>query len=216
MFLRGYNGDRGQWLKLADCVWSGTILRTKQALLNTLGQYRGLFRDTLDVPNVTLKMLVQGFLGTSDAPTEDNIAYSRELLLDISRKRETESELRPLKDAKCWPCRLPTDEVDFCTVGEFYVNDRQNLFEVFKESQTFLDLNFDDSRRVRDLLRKLGCLFLSEQVTVDTEAHQPLQIDHGLSQNYQRRADALNKYVALMQPGLGIGLSSSEVVLTLA
>lgn len=164
----------------------------------TLNQYRGLFRDTLDVPNVTLEMLVQGFIATSDEPAEDNIAYSKDLLLDISRKRESDNELRPLQSAKCWPCRLPTGEAAFCAVGDFYVNDRQNLFDVFKASQTFLDLNFDESRRLTNLLRKLGCVsFLSEQVTVATEAHQPLQIDHGLSQNYQRRADALNKYVAL-------------------
>lgn len=181
--------------------------------MNTLGQYQGLFRDTLNVRNVTLEMLVQGLMGISGAPTEDNVAYSRHLLLDISRKRGTESELRPLKNAKCWPCRLPTNEVKFCTVGEFYVNDRQNLFDVFKESQTFLDLNFDDSRMVRDSVRKLGCvLFLSEHVTVETEAHQPLQIDHDLSQNYQRRADALHKYVAPMQPDLGIGLHQLKVL----
>jgi hypothetical protein len=217
VFLRGYNGSRGRWLKLEDCVWSRTILRTKHALMNTLNQYRSLFRDTLDVPNVTLKMLVQGLIGTSGAPWEDNITYSKDLLLDISRKRETDNELRPLQGAKCWPCRLRTGEAAFCAVGDFYVNDRQNLFDVFKESQTFLDLDFEDSRRVTDLLRKLGCVsFLSEQVTVNTEAHQPLQIDHGLSQNYQRRADALNRYVTPFQPGVGIRLLSTEDRLTVA
>lgn len=101
MFLRGYNGNRGRWLKLEDCVWSRTILRTKYALMSTLNQYRSLFRDTLDVPNVTLKMLVQGFISTSDTPWERNICYSKELLLDISRKRETNNELRLLQGVKC-------------------------------------------------------------------------------------------------------------------
>ncbi|OBT52528.1 hypothetical protein VE04_07127, partial [Pseudogymnoascus sp. 24MN13] len=191
VFLRGYNGNRGRWLKLEDCVWSRTILRTKYALMSTLNQYRSLFRDTLDVPNVTLKMLVQGFISTSDTPWE----YSKDLLLDISRKRETNNELRLLQGVKCWPCRLPTGEPAFCAVGDFYVNDRQNLFDIFKDSQTFLDLDFDESRRVTDLLHKLGCVsFLSEQVKVNTEAHLPLQSDHEMSQNYQRRADALNRY----------------------
>lgn len=212
MFLRGYNGNRGRWVELKDCVWSRTILRAKHALMNTLSQYRGLFRDTLDVPNVTLEMLVEGFIGTSDAPTEDNITYSKDLLLDISGKRETDNELRPLRGAKSWPCRLPTGEAAFCEIGVFYINDRQNLFDVFKESQTFLDLGFDDSQRVRDLLRNLGCVsFLSEQVTVDTEPHQPLQIDHGLSQNYQRRADALSKYVTLTRPSLGVRFNHRSV-----
>lgn len=213
MFLRGYNGNRGRWLKLEDCVWSRTILRTKYALMSTLNQYRSLFRDTLDVPNVTLKMLVQGFISTSDTPWE----YSKDLLLDISRKRETNNELRLLQGVKCWPCRLPTGEPAFCAVGDFYVNDRQNLFEIFKDSQTFLDLDFDDSRRVTDLLHKLGCVsFLSEQVKVNTEAHLPLQSDHEMSQNYQRRADALNRYVTLFQPSGGIRLLSTEDRLTVA
>lgn len=198
MFLWGGNSNRGRWLKLEDCVWTRTILRTKYALMSTLNQYRSLFRDTLDVPNVTLKMLVQGFISTSDTPSEDNIDYSKKLLLDISHKEETGNELMLLQDAKCWPCRLPTGEPAFCAVEDFYVNDRQNLFDIFKDSQTFLDLNFDDSRKVTDLLHKLGCIsFLSKQVKVNTEAHQPLQIDHEMSQNYQRRADALNRYITL-------------------
>lgn len=211
MFLRGYNGNRGRWLKLEDCVWTRTILRTKYALISTLNQYRSLFRDTLDVPNVTLNMLVQGFISASRAPSEDNVDYSKELLLDISRKRETSDELTLLKYLKCWPCRLPAGEPVFCAVRDFYVNDRQDLFDIFKDSQTFLDLDFDDSRKVTDLLHKLGCVsFISKQVKVNTEAHQPLQIDHEMSQNYQRRADALNRYVTLFQPSSRIRLLSSK------
>ncbi|RFU23945.1 hypothetical protein B7463_g12390, partial [Scytalidium lignicola] len=199
VFLRGHNGNRGQWLTLELCIWGRTILRTKHALMPTLHQYRSLFRDTLGVPNVTLEMLVLGLLlaalGNSNAPSEGNITYCKDLMLDISRKRETNNELRPLRNAQCWPCRLPSGEAKLCAVGDFYVNDRQNLFDVFRTSQTFLDLDFDDSRKVIDLLRQLGCVsFLSEQVTMDTEPHLPLQIHDELTQNYQRRADALDKY----------------------
>jgi hypothetical protein len=175
----------------------------------TLNQYRALFRDTLGVPNVTPKMLVTELINTASGTlNEDTFQYCKDILLDISRIRETNNALQRLDCATCWPCRQPSGQPMFCTIGDFYVNDRQNLFDIFSTSQTFLDLDFDHSRMISDLLRNRGCMtFLSLKVTVDTLALQPLQIDEELAQNYRKRANALKKYVPCLG---GTGLSRLE------
>lgn len=163
----------------------------------TLNQYRTLFRDTLEVPNVTIEMLVTELINTSLSELNgDTFQYCKDILLDISRMRETNNALQPLNSAKCWPCREPSGQPTLCTIGDFYVNDRQNLFDIFSTSRTFLDFDFDQSRMISDLLRSRGCVsFLSSKVTVRTLAHEPLEIDKELTEDYGNRADALKKYV---------------------
>lgn len=164
----------------------------------SLNQYRDLFRDTLEVPNATMDMLVTDLLESPmDAPMEDEDGYQyvKELLQEIARLRQNDEELEGLDDKECWPCRTPTCPREFCSIGSFYVNDRQDLFDIFSDTHTFLDFDFDTSRKVADLLRNRGCdSFLSEKVVTETECREPLEHDHDLTQDFRGRADALVKY----------------------
>jgi hypothetical protein len=144
-------------------------------------------------------MLVDELMGitskSSAANDADTFKYCKDIILDAARLKDGD-ETRKLSALNCWPCRLPSNRAALLAIGEFHVNDRQHLFDIFAKSQTFLDFNFDKSREISALLRKLGCTsFLSDTVTVKTEAHEPLQIDKMLTQNYRNRASALIKYV---------------------
>jgi len=200
IYLRGSNDRRGQWLPLNKCIWSRSVLRSKYALMPTLNDYRALIRDTLEVPNVTADMLVGELLNiTSDANAtriDDRFQYSKDLLHDINRMQLTDTALQRLNHAKCWPCLSPSlEEEMFCSIGNFYVNDRQDLFEIFQDYFPFLGFNFATSKAMTKLLRSRGCVsFLSSQVTVKREACQPLEFDNELTRDYKERADALNKY----------------------
>ncbi|KAF2276420.1 uncharacterized protein EI97DRAFT_458354 [Westerdykella ornata] len=198
VFLRGINDQSGQWLSLKDCIWTRSVLRSKHALMPSLNQYRGLFRDTLGVPNATMGMLITDLLKPlMDAPMEDEDGYQyvKELLQEIARLRQNDEELERLDDEECWPCCTPTCPRELCSIGNFYVNDRQDLFDIFADSHTFLDFDFDTSKKVADLLRNRGCnSFLSENVFIETESREPLEHDHDLTQDFRGRADALVKY----------------------
>ncbi|KUL87498.1 hypothetical protein ZTR_04598 [Talaromyces verruculosus] len=83
------------------------------------------------------------------------------------------------------------DESDYY----FYVNDRQDLFDIFSDSGTFLDFDFDTSKSLADMLRNLGCdSFLSDQVVINTESREPLNYNRDLTEEFRGRADALVKY----------------------
>lgn len=201
VFLRGINSQSGQWLSLEDCIWTQSVLRSKHALTPSLKEYRCLFQNTLEVPNATMDMLVTDLLESSmDDPMEDEDGYQyvKELLQEIARLRPNDEELEKLDDEECWPCRTPTCPREFCSIGNFYINDRQDLFNIFSNSHTFLDLDFDTSRKVANLLRNRGCdSFLSEEVVTETECREPLEHDHGLTQDFRGRAYALIKYAIL-------------------
>jgi hypothetical protein len=164
----------------------------------SLNQYRGLFRDTLEVPNATTNMLVTDLLKPPmcvHMEDEDRYQYVKELLQEISRMRQNDEELKRLDNEACWPCRTPTWQRELCSIGNFYVNDRQDLFEIFSNTHTFLDFDFDNSRKVADLLRHQGCdSFLSETVLTETESCEPLEHNYDLTQDFRGRADALVKY----------------------
>jgi hypothetical protein len=183
-----------RWLSLEECVWTRTVLRNKHALRPSLNDYRDLFRDTLDVPNATLDMLVNGllpFMGKI-VKQKDHFQYTKDLVQEIARKRPKKDQLESLQGEPCWPCRTPEGLRQLCKPSKFYVNDRQNLFDIFAKSKTFLDFSFDDSRTVTDLLRTLECKnFLSEQVSIVTEPRQPHQSSNDLTDDFCRRAKAL-------------------------
>lgn len=164
----------------------------------SLNQYRGLFRDTLEVPNATMDMLVTDLLKSSmydPMKDEDGYQYVKELLQEIARLQQNNKELKQLNNKKCWPCRTSTCPRKLCSIGSFYVNDRQDLFDIFSDSHTFLDFDFDTSKKVADLLRNRGCdSFLSEEVFIETESREPLERDYDLTQDFRGRADALLKY----------------------
>jgi hypothetical protein len=164
----------------------------------SLNQYRGLFRDMLQVPNATMDMLITDLLELHvGAPIEDDDEYQyvKELLQEIARLRRNDKDLQRLDDKPCWPCRTPKGSRMLCSIGNFYINDRQCLFDIFVNTHNFLDFDFDTSRQVADLLRNRGCeSFLSEEVLIKTEACEPLEHDRAFTQDFRGRADALVKY----------------------
>ena len=116
----------------------------------SLNEYRHLFRDTLKVPNATMNMLVTDLLNSlMDCPMEDEDGYQyvKDLVEEISRLRQSEEELERLDDEECWPCRTPTCPRELLSIGHFYVNDRQDLFEIFSDNHTFLGFDFETSKK---------------------------------------------------------------------
>jgi hypothetical protein len=135
--------------------------------MSSLNQYRDLFRDTLEVPNATIDMLIDDLLEYTEISMEDedDYEYIKELLQEIARLLQDDEDLERLQDEACWPCRKPTHARELCSIGDFYVNDRQDLFEIFAESHNFLDFSFNTSKMLADLLHISGCdSFLSESV----------------------------------------------------
>lgn len=199
--VRGINDEKAQWLALEDCIWGRSVLRYKHALRPSLDQYRGLFRDTLDVPNATIDMLVTDIIKTpkdSRMDNEEKHEYIKDLLQDIARLWRKDATLKRLYGKKCWPCCTPSGEYKLCSMGDFYVNDRQDLFEIFSGSHTFLNFDFDTSKKLTELLHNQDCSwFLSDTVFIETEACEPLEHYDRLEQDFRGRAVALVKFVIL-------------------
>jgi hypothetical protein len=123
---------------------------------------------------------------------EDEYKYVKELLQEIARPPWHDENLGRLNGKACWPCRKPTHILELGSIGDFYVNDRQDLFDMFADSYTFLDCSFDPSKRLIDLLNSQGCeSFLSKSVLVDTECREPLRYDRHLTGEFRGRADSL-------------------------
>jgi hypothetical protein len=162
--------------------------------MSSLNQYRDLFRDTLEVPNATRDMLVTELLDLASTviDDEDEYKYIKELLQEIARPPWDDEDLESLNDEACWPCCKPTHTLELCSIGDFYVNDRQDLFDMFADNYTFLDCSFDTSKRLTDLLRSQGCeSFLSESVLIDMECREPLRQDRDLTGDFRGRANHL-------------------------
>jgi hypothetical protein len=196
VFLRGINGQGGQWLALKDCIWFRSVLRYKHAIMPSLNQYQDLFRDTLAVPNVGMGMLIADLLEPRmrNPIDMDEFQYAKELLLDIARMQQNKEELNRLSGKECWPCRTPNCPRALCSIGNFYVNDRQDLFDLFSDTHSFLDFDFDDSKKVADLLRDRDChSFLSETVSIETDCCEPLEYDHSLTHDIRGRTYAIIK-----------------------
>ncbi|KAH7305596.1 putative heterokaryon incompatibility protein [Stachybotrys elegans] len=199
IFIRGANSQSGRWVSLKDCIWTRSVLRHKHALRPSLKKYPGLFRETLQVSDPTMEMRVNDLLELSmvgQVEDEDDYEYIKELLQEISRELQSDKELERLNGRACWPCRTPTCPRMLGSIGSFYINDRQGLFEMFADTHAFLDFDFDTSKKIAGLLRNQGCeSFLSEEVCIETEPCEPLQQDRGLTQEFRSRADALAKYI---------------------
>ncbi|PVH94635.1 putative heterokaryon incompatibility protein [Periconia macrospinosa] len=200
VFLRGINEQYGRWLPLGHCIWTRSVLKSKYALMPSLNQYRALFRDTLGVQNVDMGMLVDGLLDATSTgfPLKrgERHQYIKEIVQDMARLRGAGTALQRLDGKKCWPCRTPSGSGKLCAIGNFYVNDRQDLFDIFSNTHNFLDFDFDNSRNVENLLRNRGCCsFLSEEVTVqvDTESKE-LGYDQEFMLDLKGRKNALLKY----------------------
>jgi hypothetical protein len=196
VYVRNYNDGTGDWVDLNECIWRSSNLQSKHSLQPTLDEFADLFIRILDVPNATLDMLIAEIRDACASTGQDSHAYCKSLLLEISGKRETNDELEQLVSMTCWPCQRPWGEALFCGKGDFFINDRQLLYDMFNDSQTFLDLDFETTKALSELLRRLNfTTFLSEQVTIETEACQPLLIDHDLTQEYRIRGTAIRRYV---------------------
>jgi hypothetical protein len=144
----------------------------------------------LEVPNATRDMLLSELLDRT-GDEEDEHEYAKELLQEIARPPYEDDDLKRLEYQSCWPCRNPEGTLEFCGVEEFYVNDRQDLYETFADSVTLLDCCFDTSKRLGDLLRNQGATFLSKSVSIDTECREPLKHDPRLTADFRGRADYL-------------------------
>ncbi|KAK8912646.1 hypothetical protein VCV18_012325 [Metarhizium anisopliae] len=193
VFLRGTNDRSSQWVSIKDCIWTRSVLQDKHALKPSLKRYRDLFQETLGVQDATVTTLVTELL-ESAMYVKDNSKYQhvKDLWLEIADMRPDGAMLDQLDGKSCWPCRTPTRLRAIYSVGSFYINDRQDLFDAFSNTHTFLDFNLDVSRKLAKILQDRGCdSFLSKKVVTKIEPHDPLEQDIGLAQDFRGRADAL-------------------------
>ncbi|KAF2176591.1 hypothetical protein K469DRAFT_698364 [Zopfia rhizophila CBS 207.26] len=183
---------QSSWLRLDECIWNRSSIKGKTALQPTLRDYATLFHRALGVPDVTMYMLVAELCSLSGEASQPAFRYGKELLRDLRRFTGKADESILLGERPCWPCRIRSGDLAWLKVGQFYVNDRQNLFEIFSNRVSFLDFDFDDSRPITPLLKKVGCKdFLSDRVGIETMALGRLEQDPRLTQKYRSRAQAL-------------------------
>ena len=161
--------------------------------MSSLNQYKILFRDTLNVQNATIYMLADELLGTRPSDFD----YAKDLVREIARlKRSGQTVSGYLRGRSFWPCHTPAGGHLFRRMGSFYVNDRQDLFDMFSNVFTFLDFEFEASKSIAHLLHDQECdMFLSERVIIETEAHEPRDYNLGLTREFRARAKALAKSV---------------------
>jgi hypothetical protein len=154
-----------------------------------------LFTQTLRVSEATLESIVTELLETTTKdPMEDLRSYMRAKLLlrHVVRLPTSEDELRRLQGKSFWPCHSPESPRKFCSIDEFLVNDRQNLFDMFSSRHTFLDFDFDTARLITDTFKNLASFsFLSKRVSVETLFHKPLGLNHASTTDFRARADSL-------------------------
>lgn len=137
-------------------------------------------------------MIVDELKYCVDEGDEEDYEYVKELVQELARLRPDKKALRGLKKAEFWPCRTPMGSHELWCLGGFYVNDRQDVFDIFSDSHPFLDFDFSTSKMLKDLLLIQGCeSFLSEEVLIETEAREPLERNHSLMQDFRSRAGAL-------------------------
>lgn len=128
-----------------------------------------------------------------DEGDEEDYEYVKELVQELARRlRPDEEALQDLEEADFWPCRTPMGSHELWCMGDFYVNDRQDLFDIFSDNHIFLDFDFSTSKTLKNLLLIQGCKsFLSEKVLIETEAREPLERNHSLMRDFRSRAGAL-------------------------
>jgi hypothetical protein len=86
----------------------------------------------------------------------------------------------------------PESPRKFCSIDEFLVNDRQDLFDMFSSRHIFLDFDFDTARLITDTFKNHASFsFLSKRVSVETSFHKPLGLNHASTTDFRARADSL-------------------------
>jgi hypothetical protein len=149
----------------------------------------------LQVSEATLESLVTELLETTKKdPMEDLHSYMHAKLLlgHIVRLPTNEDELRRLHGKNFWPCHTPESPRKFCSIDEFLVNDRQDLFDMFSSRHIFLDFDFDTARLITDTFKNHASFsFLSKRVSVETSFHKPLGLNHASTTDFRARADSL-------------------------
>src|SRR5437762_10926300 len=176
---------QSSWLRLNECIWTRSSIRNKTALQPTLQEYATLFHNTLGVRNVTMTMLGAELCSLRSEASQSTFQYGKELLREISHFTENADRDVRLKEEPCWPCRTGSGDLAWLKIGQFHVNDRQNLFEIFSNRVSFLDFDFSRSRRITLLLEKVGCNdFLSDRVKMETVALGRLEQNHRLTEEY--------------------------------
>jgi hypothetical protein len=154
-----------------------------------------LFTKTLRVPEATLESLVTELLETTKKdPIVNSHSYMRAKLLlrHIVRLSTSEDDLRRLHGRKFWPCHTPDSPRKFCSIDEFLVNDRQDLFDMFSSRHTFLDFDFDTARLITGTFKNQASFsFLSKCVSIETSFRKPLKLNHASTTDFRARADSL-------------------------
>jgi hypothetical protein len=154
-----------------------------------------LFRRTLGVSEATLESLVTELLETTKKnPMENSRSYLRAKLLlrHVVRVPASKDEFRRLHNKSFWPCHTPESPRKFCSIDEFLINDRQDLFDMFSSRHTFLDFDFDTATLITDTFKNHASFsFLSKSVSVETLFHKPLGLNHASTTDFRARADSL-------------------------
>lgn len=185
---------------LAKCVWNDSCLRTKSVLIHSLKDHENLFCRTLGVPDADskmyfkeLKMKVEDMNAMADVDTYN---YVKQLLIGIASLPKTATMLAWLKSEKCWPYRTAKGSGKLRSMEQdFYINDSQQLFDIFFETHPCLDFDVQSSNTLKPLLEKFGCRnHLSKCVTMEAEPYKLLRANDTFTRDLRARTGALMRY----------------------
>ena len=114
----------------------------------------------MNVSDVTLSDLVEDLCAKSNEFAAKNFEYykacrhahGKALIQGISLLGQGESDIRLRTEA----CRDERKEIAFLVLSDFFLNDRQDLLDMFGSRVPFLDFNFVGSQRLVSFLKIWG------------------------------------------------------------
>ena len=161
VFIPKSHRSPSRWIGSKECVWKAPMaLRSKVPLCHHYPDYSNFFRLTLGIPDASPAMVIDEIIAltkkTTTAETINSIKEMINVLFSYAKKEQNSvaEQFRKLRGLAFLPVRQPdTGLVSLKNLGDkFFLPDRKELYQTFKDSLPFLDFEVDDIRRIRPLI----------------------------------------------------------------
>lgn len=180
-----------RWVFLHDCVWSGPHLASVYYLSTEFPQCKTLFRDHLNLGNVTLDHVIHELECVTSSTSFSRL---EELLLQLNRylrKGSPKNCLSKLKGKGIIPVRKPNGTL--CRMNydsyNWYLADRQKLWDCFNRKLPLITFDVTTVRKLDPLIQAMGLsdYLLSEADKQVLEAIGDIIYDEERSLELRRR-----------------------------
>lgn len=172
------SGNKSRWVNLSSCRWDTVAALQLHGLSAHFPRLRNLFKDILNVRNADAVDIINELASAKDA--DDPVAKVQRLLIALSDQfslspTENAAVHRIKKEAmKVFPIMDAQSSLRLCstTDGDWFIPDRQRLYESFKSKVGFLHLGGGTTRTISTLVERLGLddRFLTKHVREETQA----------------------------------------------